>query len=144
MCSRHISLLQQCVTNLLGYGRCLQEMQLRFHVGNQAGVADETAAYTGTALCFQGGDGAVGGGWHGHRQSPDLFLRALDSFVWFFLPSSDCFAGHNSQKLEPSCFVLFAVLGVNCAASSRQSLISSFLHRSANTREASSVLFVPE
>lgn len=58
--------------------------------------------------------------------------------------SSDCFAGHNSQKLEPSCFVLFAVLGVNCAASSGRSLVFSFLHRSANTREASSVLFVPE
>lgn len=82
--------------------------------------------------------------WRGHRQSPDLFLRALGSFVWFFLHSSDCFAGHNSPKLEPSCFVLFAVLGVNCAASSRRSLISSFLRRSANTREASSVLFVPE
>lgn len=69
MCSRHISLLQQCVTSLLGYGRCLQEIQLRFHVGNQAGAADETAAYagtaayTGTALCFQGGDGAGGLAW---------------------------------------------------------------------------------
>lgn len=87
-----------------------------------------------------GGGGAAA--W-GHRWSPALFFHAPGSFVQACFHFSVCFAGHKSPKLEPSCLVVFPVLGVHCVASSGQ-FISSFLHRSMNTQEARGILFVPE
>lgn len=65
-----------------------------------------------------------GGG--GHRWNPTYsFLCSLSSFVRVPLHFSVYSAGHKSQKLEPSCFVLFPVRGVHWAASSGQFLIPS-------------------